>query len=76
MRPRDHSMTLAICGVRMLAVSCHAHDYHHSADVNVDGIRDEVVVLFVARGFRCSRCGLFPPGPPGIRRSGRAWGIR
>jgi hypothetical protein len=60
MRPRDHVMTLGNMrknGVRVLAVSCNAHDCHHSADVNVDGMRDEVVVLFIARRFRCSRCG-------------------
>jgi hypothetical protein len=60
MRPRDHSMTLGnmrLNGVRMLAVSCHAPDCLHAADVNVDGMADEVVVLFIARRFRCSRCG-------------------
>lgn len=60
MRTREHSMTLGNMranGVRMLAVSCHAHDCHHAADVNVDGMPDELVVLFIARRFRCSCCG-------------------
>ena len=44
-------------GVRMVAVSCNALYCHHSADVDVDGMPDELAVLFLARRFRCSRCG-------------------
>jgi hypothetical protein len=60
MRPRDHSMTLGNMranGVRMVAVYCNAPYCHHSADVDVDGMPDELAMLFLARKFRCSRCG-------------------
>ena len=60
MRPRDHVMTLGnmrLHGVRIVAVHCNAPYCHHSADVDVDGMPDEMAVLFLARRFRCSRCG-------------------
>jgi hypothetical protein len=47
MRSRDHVMTLGNMrknGVRMLSVSCNAHDCRHGADVNVDDMPDEMVV--------------------------------
>jgi hypothetical protein len=81
MRPRDHTMTLGDMranGVRMVAVSCNAPYCHHSADVAVDGMPDEMAVLFLARKFRCSRCGskLVSARPAWHTTCDRGWDVR
>jgi hypothetical protein len=43
--------------MRMVAVSYNAAYGPHSADVDVDGMPGELVVLFLAQKFCCSRCG-------------------
>jgi hypothetical protein len=60
MRPRDHTMSLGnmrLNGMRMVMIYCNAQGWHHSADVDVDGMPDELAVLFLTRKYRGSRCG-------------------
>lgn len=48
---------MRVNGVRRGVVHCNAPHCHPSADADVDGMPDELAVLFLARRFRCPHSG-------------------